>query len=354
MRRLHLARIAAWCLAGPVSILPCAAQQGPSATAEQRAVAYLSQQVPDWPRQNHCFSCHNNGDAARALYFARTLSHEVKPEVLEETTAWLLDPAAWDDPKGDPGFSDLKLARIQFAAALAEAFQTGAVRDPQVLLIAADRLLEDQETDGSWDVDVPGVLGSPATYGDALGTYMARRTLETAGISRFANAVAQADAWFLAAKPVATIEVGAVTLALADRLSRQAGPGNRADGEADAPAPLEPDSPAQAKHRELTGRIVATQNSDGGWGPYPKSPSEPFDTAVALLALQASASLSPGNRKAIEDAIQTGRKHLIERQLSAGGWPETTRPSGFQSYAQHISTSGWATLALLKTSNRKN
>jgi hypothetical protein len=183
---------------------------------------------------------------------------------------------------------------------------------------------------------------------------MARRTLETAGNSRFANAIAQADAWFLAAKPVATIEVGAATLALADRLSRQAGPGSRADGETGSPAPLEPDSPAQAKHRDLAGRIAGTQNSDGGWGPYPKSPSEPFDTAVALLALQASASLNPANRKALEEAIQTGREHLIGKQLPAGGWPETTRPSGFQSYAQHISTSGWATLALLKTSNLKN
>ena len=37
---------------------------------EARAVAFLSREVPRWSRENHCYSCHNNGDAARALYQA--------------------------------------------------------------------------------------------------------------------------------------------------------------------------------------------------------------------------------------------------------------------------------------------
>ena len=43
---------------------------------------------------------------------------------------------------------------------------------------------------------------------------------------------------------------------------------------------------------------------------------------------------------------------LLAEQLDDGGWVETTRPPGQQSYAQHISTSGWATLALLATRDR--
>jgi hypothetical protein len=335
-------------------MLPAAApQDGSGSEIEQRAVAYLSQEVPNWPRQNHCFSCHNNGDAARALYVARAMGYTVKPEALRETTAWLLEPSGWDDPKGDPGFSDLKLARIQFAAALAEAFRTGTVAsrtaldraalDRAALDQAAERLAEDQEDDGSWDVDVPGVVGSPATYGDALGTYMARQTLETAGESRFANAIARADRWVLLAKPAATVDVCAVALALAGHL-----------GTGDSPAPPEPNIPVQDKLRGLVDRITSTQNSDGGWGAYPKSPSEAFDTAVALLALAASSGLDANRQEAngqeaIRNAVRKGREHLTRAQLPAGGWPETTRPSGFQSYAQHISTSGWATLALLKT-----
>jgi hypothetical protein len=321
-----------------VAVMARGGAEEQAAAAEQRAVAYLSQEVPDWPRQNNCFSCHNNGDAARALYVARSMSHAVPAEALADTNTWLLQPLAWNEAKGDPGFSDLKLARIQFAAALTEAVQTGAIGGRDALATAANGLLEDQENDGSWDVDVPGVVGSPATYGDALGTYMARRTLEAASVARFGEAIARADAWFLTVKPVATVDVAAIALALADRLDKREQPPQ--GGTASA---------ARAKFHETIERILGNPSSDGGWGPYPKSPSEPFDTAVALLALKAANDLGAADSKTIERAVAEGRAYLVRTQLPAGGWPETTRPSGFQSYAQHISTSGWATLALLKT-----
>jgi hypothetical protein len=335
----RLSRLAISCLLlVAITALARAADEQASA-AQQRAVAYLSQEVPSWPRQNNCFSCHNNGDAARALYVARSMSHPVPAEALAETTAWLLQPLAWREAKGDPGFSDLKLARIQFAAALTEAVQTGAIGGRDALATAANGLLEDQENDGSWDVDVPGVVGSPATYGDALGTYMARRTLEAASVARFGEAIARADAWFLTVKPVATVDVAAIALALADRLDQLEQP----------PAAGDTAGAARAKLHETIDRILGSPSSDGGWGPYPKSPSEPFDTAVALLALNAANDLGAADSKTIEKVVAEGRAYLIRAQLPAGGWPETTRPSGFQSYAQHISTSGWATLALLKT-----
>ena len=47
--------------------------------------------------------------------------------------------------------------------------------------------------------------------------------------------------------------------------------------------------------------------------------------------------------------IARGRSFLLAQQQPGGGWPETTRPPGAQSYAQHISTSAWATLALILT-----
>ena len=40
------------------------------ATPEAKAVAFLSREVPRWSREKHCFSCHNNGDGARALFRA--------------------------------------------------------------------------------------------------------------------------------------------------------------------------------------------------------------------------------------------------------------------------------------------
>ena len=331
--------LATACYATALAIsLGGAAQQQPERDAEKRAVAYLAQEVPNWPRENNCFSCHNNGDAARALYVAGTMSHAVPSAALEDTTTWLLRPLDWSEAKGDPGFSDLKLARIQFAAALTEAIQTNVVEDREPLVTAAERLLEDQEEDGSWDVDVPGVVGSPATYGDTLGTYMARRTLQTAGEARFSAAIERADAWFLTATSSATVDVAAIALALADRLRSPTDP----DGSTTEAA-------VQTKFRQVVEHLLNNQSSDGGWGPYPKSPSEPFDTAITLLALKGALDQQEGDRGTIRQRITEGRAHLVARQLPAGGWPETTRPSGFQSYAQHISTSGWATLALLKT-----
>ncbi len=64
----------------------------PEVSAEQRAIDYLAREVPRWSKENHCFSCHNNGDAARALYVARRLGYRVPGEALADTTAWLLRP----------------------------------------------------------------------------------------------------------------------------------------------------------------------------------------------------------------------------------------------------------------------
>lgn len=98
------------------------------------------------------------------------------------------------------------------------------------------------------------------------------------------------------------------------------------------------------------------QGPDGGWGPYVTSQSEAFDTALALLALSrlALSSLSDAESTGgvystveLREAIQRGRAYLIASQATDGSWLETTRPPGLESYAQRISTTAWALLALL-------
>src|SRR2546423_1758213 len=122
---------------------------------EQRAVEYLSREVPNWHRENHCHSCHNNGDAARALFAAARRGYPVPREALSDTIAWLSAPAGWNNDHGTPGFNDARLARIQFAAALAEA------RLP--LIDAAESLLPLQEPTGEWRISTGGLPGAPAT-----------------------------------------------------------------------------------------------------------------------------------------------------------------------------------------------
>lgn len=274
--------------------------------ATLRAVEYLVREVPRWSKENGCFSCHNNGDAARALYVAEQAGYRVPQSALADTTRWLLAPADWDHDRASPAFGDKKLARIQFAGALAQAYDAGIVHDRAALIAAAESLLRYQEADGSWQVDAGSAVGSPVTYGTALSTYMARRTLEIAGLTEPA---ARARQWLLASKPHSSLDAAALLLALPAR-------------------------------RDCLDLIVAAQSSDGGWGPHAMAASESFDTAVVLLALR---------KLTKADAIARGRAFLIASQQPDGGWPETTRPPGGQSYAQHISTSAWATLALLLT-----
>jgi squalene cyclase len=213
-----------------------------------------------------------------------------------------LAPPDWDRNRA----GDKKLAHIQFAAALAQAYDAGVVRDRPTLSAAAQSLLPYQEADGSWQIDAGSAVGSPVTYGTALSTSLAHRALETAGLT---EAAAKARQWLLASQPHSVLDAAALLLAL----------------------------PARRDCLEL---ILAAQSSEGGWGPHPKVAAEPFDTAVVLLSLRGLNQPAP---------IARGRAFLIASQQPDGGWPETTRPAGGQSYAQHISTSAWATLALVLT-----
>jgi hypothetical protein len=300
-----------------------------TADAEARAVGFLMREVPAWSKENGCFSCHNNGDAARALYAAARKGYRVPDHVLSDTTEWVKRPARWDDNKGDPGFSDKRLADIQFAASLLAAFETGRVKDRLPLEQAARKLAAGQSADGSWKIDAGNTLGSPATYGDSLATYMALRTLKKTAGAETRDAVERAASWLRQASPNNVLTAATLLLA-SPSVYDQA---NQSDRRA-----------RQLKDDQCLKLIRAAQTSDGGWGPYTDSPPETFDTAVVLLALS-RLRREPG----VDDSIRRGRDFLTAQQNSDGSWPATTRPSGGDSYAQLMSTTGWATLALLET-----
>ena len=79
------------------------------------------------------------------------------------------------------------------------------------------------------------------------------------------------------------------------------------------------------------------------------APAEPFDTAITLFALHGAR----GARN-VAEAIERGRGFLVKSQLSDGSWLETTRPAGFVSYAERISTAAWSLYALLMTDSKGN
>jgi hypothetical protein len=290
------------------------------ADAEHRAVAFLAREVPLWRREHPCYSCHNNGDAARALIAAAERGHRTQ-DALRDTLDWLSRPERWDTNAQGGGFEDLTLARIQFAAAATDATLAG-MAPATALAGAAAIVVRDQDDDGAWRLDVSQSIGSPATYGTALATWSARRTLVAAARPEDSRHVARADEWLRKTPAATVLDAAAVTLGL----------GTSADGA------------ANSQRAKCLAIIRSGQAPDGGWGPYVTAPSEPFDTAVVMLAL---ASLDPSLAKEWREALQRGREYLLKQQLSDGSWPETTRPARQESYAQRISTAAWATLALL-------
>jgi hypothetical protein len=278
--------------------------------AEDRAIAYLSREVPAWFSENRCYSCHNNGDGARALFAAIRQGRSVSAKALRDSAAWLAAPGKWEQNRGDPRFSDKKLARLQFTVALGAALRSGILRDPAPLRRAVSELAADQQSDGSWRVDDDAEAGSPVTWGTGLATALVIRALEDRAAP---EGVTRAKAW-LAARPIRFVpDAAAALLGLGET------------------------QPAIAFLRR-------SRTSDGAWGPAPHAPAEPFDTALALLGLARA-----NDRSSVAGLIAGGRSWLERAQLDSGGWPETTRPPGGQSYAQHVSTTAWCLMALLET-----
>ena len=291
-------------------------------TPIRRAIAYLSSEVPKWPRENRCFSCHNNGDAARALYAARAAGFDVSEEALAQTTAWLAAPTGWSANGGEQEFHDERLATVQFAFALEAAGIAQQGVKEQALALAAKMVADQQGDNGSWPIGAGGAIGAPATYGTYLATYAARRVLLAADSTEFQSPLKASSEWLVKQQPRGNFKSAALLLALRD-MGR----------------PVTDSQVAMS-----LALIRQGEASSGGWGPFANRAVECFDTAIVVLALDAWKEESD-----CRDILARGREFLIKEQLTEGGWPETTRPANGFSYAEHISTSAWATLALLKT-----
>ncbi len=293
--------------------------------AETKALAFLTREVPAWPKENRCYSCHNNGDGARALFAARSRGRSISAAALDDTTQWLVRPDDWDQKDDESPFKDKRLARIQFAAALAAGIESGAINDRSVLVRAAELVVERQDADGSWHVDPAGTVGSPATYGRPLATAIAARVLRDAGTERFREPLGKARRW------LAELPTRNVLEAAAQLIAESTGDDTIESRE------------CRVRCVEL---LVKAQSRDGGWGPFVRSPPEIFDTALVLVAL---APLT--ERTEVPKMLARGRAFLIASQSADGSWPETTRPPGATSYAQRLSTTAWATMALLATTD---
>ncbi len=293
-----------------------------------KGVGFLRAEVPKWRKEHPCYSCHNNGDATRALLEAAARGYDIG-DSLDDTLNFLKKPAGWDQNKAPSGFDDKRLARVQFASALAVAERHGRAASTD-LEAAATLLVADQAADGSWTLDQSQSLGSPATYGTILATWSARTSLIASGMQPDHFTIVQADRWLRGLTVENVFDASSLLLAL----------------------DLAGDVMADGLRRTALSIVRSGQAPDGGWGPYATAPPQVFDTAVAVLALSAlnvepRIARSTYRAEELLEAIARGKAFIESQQQSDGSWPETTRPAGQESYAQRISTTGWALLALL-------
>ena len=301
----------------------------PITVAIARGVGYLAREVPKWKAEHPCYSCHNNGDATRALLVAGAKGHDIGAS-LDDTLSFLKQPSRWDQNKARSGSDDDKqLARVQFASALATAERYGKAASTD-LEAAAKLLVADQQADGSWTLDQSQSLGSPATYGTTIATWSARSTLIASGMQPDTFTIVQADRWFRSQKVENVLDASATVLGL----------------------DLASDVMAENLRRDCLSILRTGQSPDGGWGPYVTAKPQVFDTAMAVLALslldtEPRLARSAYRPEQLKEAIANGKKYLVAQQHADGSWPETTRPADQESYAQRISTTGWAILALL-------
>ena len=309
--------------------VPALDKADPNVASVARGVDYLKVEVPKWKVEHPCYSCHNNGDATRALLSASAKGHDIGTSI-DDTLAFLKQPAKWDQNKAPAGVDNKGLALVQFAAALAMAERQGKAASTD-LEAAAKLLVADQKQDGSWQLDDSQSLGSPVNYGTILATWSARSTLIASGIQPDNFSVVQADRWIRGLTVDNVLDASATILAL----------------------DLSSDVMAENLRRNCLSILRQGQAPTGGWGPYVTAAPQVYDTALAVLALS-SLEVEPRLARSayrveeLKEAIANGKKFIVSQQRPDGSWPETTRPANQESYAQRISTTGWAMLALLQ------
>ncbi len=283
-------------------------------TPERRAVAFLSVEVPKWARENKCFSCHNNGDALHGLLTAAKAGELADRKPLADTLAFLASPERWDANGPDGPFKDTKLRGF----------------------------------------NLPPRWPPPSTPAcrSSAGTGESRRIGGAAAIARRQLADRRARQHRLARhlRPALATATSIRTLSAADRRRTPcrwprlaAGSKRPSPKTCSMPRPrcwrwlrrpvtrcrqcasAAPCCCAKVNRRTAAGArssIRRLKCSTRPWSCWPWPAQQPTSELSAFIA--------------------RGRKYLLAEQSPDGSWPATTRPAGADSYAQQLSTTGWA------------
>ena len=294
--------------------------------AVERALPLLQRADVGFMKKSGCVSCHNNSLTAMAVSVARSRGVRADEETAQaqaDAIAAYLD--SWRDRAtlgiGIPGDHDTVSYLLLGLAAEGH----GATPATDAM---ARFLKRNQRPDGQWLIvaERPPIESSDievtATSMRALQTYAPR------GDATFTSAVAKAADWLAAARPRSN----------EDRVFQLLG--------------LTWAKRPRAAIRHAARALIAEQRADGGWAQLPALASDAYATGQALVALEQSGAIVPG-----DPAYRRGVAFLLKTQLADGSWFVKSRAIPIQPYFesgfphgrhQFISAAatGWATMAL--------
>jgi outer membrane protein OmpA-like peptidoglycan-associated protein len=295
--------------------------------AAQRGIEWLQPAAVEWQRNNQCFGCHVQAQAAMGLAVATRNGYLVSRPAVQELTDYMriLQDAdgmesgmllvdnqsvmiAQPAGKGSHTPADQPIMATLFAAmSFAYLDQMADTKRDPTLLKFADWLAAKQQPTGEVlpDLDeAPICQGSFMTTANAALAFM--QAFVESGDSRYQAAGVKAIDFIAAAKPVTTQDEAFSILALSHFGNPQ----------------------QQALVNGLIAHLKAEQGSNGGWSESRGSPGpNAFATGQVLYAFKES---GVDTRSA---EFVRGVKYLLHTQEDTGAWPvqnsATGRPSEF-------------------------
>lgn len=254
--------------------------------AAEQAIPYIEKDGTAWINDRKCLACHYVGYMVWSFRDASQHGMRIDKTKLAEWTDWSLSHAVG---QGIEGPAQMLLARDRADR-----------REQTVKLLDTlrDAIIKEQQSDGSWK---PGgqlpsqkrPLGETAQVSTML-CLLALDSLEAPN-DKAVEARDKALAWIKQTspngdKPAESSEWYAMRLLVANRFS-------------------EPQQVA-----ELRDKILAAQQSDGGWGWLLADKSDAFGTGVSLYALSQT-GLAPSH-----PTVERAWRFLIETQTDNGSW----------------------------------
>lgn len=254
--------------------------------AAERAIPYIEKDGTAWINDRKCLACHYVGYMVWSFHDARQRGFDIDKSKLAGWTDWSLSHAVG---QGAEGPAQVLLARDR---------SDQSEKTAKLVEMLTDAIVKKQEKDGSWK---PGGQ-LPSQKRPLSETTQASTMICLLGLDSLDKPTEQA------------IEARKKAL---DWLKQT--PPNGKDPAVSSEwyalrLLVEKKYGDAAQVTELRDKILAAQQSDGGWGWLLADKSDAFGTGVSLYALAAAGVPSS------DAAIERAWKFLIETQTDAGSW----------------------------------